>query len=95
MKDTDAGLNPVESVLNNADLLSVICCEILEGSAWDSKRKCSQYLLSLALTTKLVSSVTLDALWRKMEGLMPLLNIFPESLTSDGLRVGSIHCQTD
>ncbi|KAF9017679.1 hypothetical protein BDZ89DRAFT_1140548 [Hymenopellis radicata] len=87
MKNTDADLNPVESVLNNADLLSVLCNEIVNGSGWDSKQKCSQNLLSLAMTTKSVSSVALDALWRKMEGFMPLLRVFPEALTPDGLRV--------
>ncbi len=85
-------LNPVTEVLMNSDLLTIIC-DFLKadvnrsGLPADVTGQKIHPLVAIAMTARGLKVAALDSLWKKLNGLKPLLCLFPQTMTSGNLRV--------
>jgi hypothetical protein len=68
----------------NYDVVGLICAEI-EIDYTHSRRKSD--LRSLGLVSKNFLEPALDALWKNMSSIEPLLSVFPEATLVNGQKV--------
>ncbi|KAF9017678.1 hypothetical protein BDZ89DRAFT_1140547 [Hymenopellis radicata] len=84
-------LNPVHEVLKNSDLLTIIC-DFLKADVNRSGLPAGvtgqkiHPVLAIAMTARELKVAALDSLWKELNGLKPLLYLFPQTLTSRNFR---------
>ena len=69
-----------DSFLKNPDLMAMTLSHLQGNDEW---------LFNVALTCKDVLDVALDALWEKLDSLVPLLKLLPALQVKDGEYVGT------
>ena len=78
-----------DSFLKNPDLIAMTFSHFSHLQVDDEKRRC---LLNAALTCKDFLDEALDALWEKMDSMVPLLKLLPALQVEDGAYVcANIH----
>jgi hypothetical protein len=89
--DLDSGTGNVtakDSFLKNPELMAMTFSH-LQCRGYVRIRKSRQRLLNAALTCKDFLDVALDALWEKMNSLVPLLKLLPALQIEDKVYVGA------
>ena len=72
-----------DSVMKNPDLMAMTFSHLHVKNDKKSRR----YILNAALTCKDFLDVALDALWERLDSLLPLLNLLPALQIEDGAYV--------